>query len=80
MICNLRDIDLTPGDLTVITGDTHIYKSHLEAVKENMKRTPLPSPKLVVLNQHKDLQDFVYSDMKIIGYYPYPSIKAEMAV
>jgi thymidylate synthase len=80
MICNLRDIDLTPGDLTVITGDTHIYKSHLEAVKENMMRTPLPSPKLVVLNQHKDLRDFVYSDMKIIGYYPYPSIKAEMAV
>jgi dihydrofolate reductase / thymidylate synthase len=80
MICNLEGIDLTPGDLTVITGDTHIYKSHIDAVKENMERIPLPSPKLVILNKHKDLRDFVYSDMKIIGYHPYPSIKAEMAV
>lgn len=80
MICNLRDIDLTPGDLTVITGDTHIYLSHIEAVKENLKRTPRPPCKLVLKEPKDDLRDYTYSDIQLIGYHPYPSIKAEMAV
>ena len=48
LICNLEDIELTPGDLTVISGDTHIYLSHLEQVKLNLERKPRPFPKLVV--------------------------------
>ena len=39
LICNLEDIDLTPGDLTVMSGDTHLYLTHLEQVKENLNRT-----------------------------------------
>ena len=38
MICNLKDVDLTPGILTVVTGDTHIYNSHNDQVKENLER------------------------------------------
>ena len=26
LLCNLYDINLTPGELTVVTGDTHLYK------------------------------------------------------
>ena len=46
MICNLKDVDLTPGDLTVITGDTHIYKNHIGAVKTNIKRIYLSIPSI----------------------------------
>ena len=80
MICNLEDIDLTPGILTVITGDTHIYKTHIEQVTQNLERIPKPFPKLVVLNKRKNIEDFIYSDMKIIGYSPEPNIAAKMAV
>ena len=80
MICNLEDIDLTPGEITVVTGDTHIYNNHLDAVKENLKRTPRPFPQLFIKEKKKSLEDFTYEDIKLVGYTPYPSIKAEMAV
>lgn len=80
MICNLDGVELTPGTLSVVTGDTHVYKSHLEQVKENLKRTPKPYPKLIVKNRAKNIEDYVYGDFKLVGYHPDPSISAPMAV
>ena len=80
MICNLEGIRYNPGVLTVITGDTHIYKSHIKQVMENLEREPRPYPKLVVSGKKKDIMDFEFSDFKLIGYDPYPNIKADMAV
>ena len=48
MICNLKDIDLTPGKLTVMSCDTHIYTNHEEQIAENLKRKPTPAPKLII--------------------------------
>ena len=78
MICNLDGIELTPETLSVVTGDTHVYKSHLEQVKENLKRTPKPYPKLIVKNRAKNIEDYVYGDFKLVGYHPDPSISAPM--
>jgi dihydrofolate reductase / thymidylate synthase len=80
MICNLKDIDLTPGILTVVTGDTHIYSNHMKQVKQNLERHPKPFPKLVITEKKDKLEDFEYSDMKIIGYKPDKNIPAPMAV
>lgn len=80
MICNLKDINLTPGKLSVITGDTHIYKSHVDAVRENLKRTPKPYPMLKFDEEKTKLEDYCWDDFKIIGYKPYPNISAPMAV
>jgi dihydrofolate reductase / thymidylate synthase len=80
MICNLEDINLTPGILTVCTGDTHIYKSHIEQVKENISRTPKPFSKLVVKEKKKCITDFKYEDFKLIDYKPEKNISAPMAV
>lgn len=80
MICNLEGINLTPGELSVVSGDTHLYQNHLEAVNINLERTPRPFPKLVVKNRKKNIEEFEWTDFILIGYQPYPSIKAEMAV
>lgn len=80
LICNLEDIDLIPGTLTVVTGDTHLYKFHIEQAKENIRRKPRPFPKLLVKNKKKNIEDFTYEDIELIGYKPYSSIKASMAV
>lgn len=80
LICGLEDIDLTPGILTVISGDTHIYLNHADQAKENLDRIPRPFPKLVVKNTKKSIEDFELSDIEILDYNPYPSIKAQMAV
>ena len=80
MICNLNDIDLTPGDLSVITGDTHLYNTHLEGVNINLEREPRPFPKLVIKNKKDKIEDFNWEDIALYGYNPYPGIKVEMAV
>ena len=80
LLCNIEGIDYTPGILTVITGNTHLYTNHKEQAIENISRTPRPFPKVVVLNKKKDINEFTYEDLKLVGYSPYPSIKASMAV
>ena len=80
MLCNLEDIDLTPGDLTVFIADAHIYKSHIEQVKENLSRNPYPFPKLIIKEKKKNITDFKFEDLQIIGYRAHPNIKADMAV
>ena len=81
LLCNIEGIDLTPGDLTVFIADAHIYKSHIEQVKLNLERTPLPYPKLLIKGQKKkDIMQFKFEDLDLIGYKSYPNIKAEMAI
>jgi thymidylate synthase len=81
MLCGLDGIDLTPGELVVITGDTHIYKSHLAQVNKNLERVPYPFPKLFVKGEKKkDITEYTFDDLRLIGYKAHPSIPAEMAV
>lgn len=80
IICNLNDIDLKPGNLKVISGDTHIYLNHVEQCKENLLRTPRPYPKLLINKKYDNIEDIGFDDLTLIGYEPYPNIKAEMAV
>lgn len=76
LLCNIKDINLTPGILTVNIGDAHIYENHLNAVKEQMTREPRPYPKLEVLTQKKDITDFEFSDIKLLGYNPYDNTES----
>ena len=80
LICNLEGINLSPGTLTVVTGDTHIYKNHLKQVTENLTRKPYPFPKLIVKNKQKDITKFEFTDLELLGYRFYPRIAADMAV
>lgn len=80
MICNLTGIKYTPGKLTVITGDTHIYKSHIEQIKENLTRSPFPFPKLVINNEKENIENYTYEDFKLIGYKAQKNIGAPMAI
>ena len=84
LLCNMEGIDLTPGELTVFIADAHLYKSHIEQVKLNLERVPLPFPKLLIKltngEKKKDIQEFKFEDLDLIGYKSYPNIKAEMAV
>ena len=80
MICNLTDINLTPGKIICITGDTHVYKNHIEQAKINLERIPKPFPKLIVKGVKNNIEEFEWDDFKLVGYEPYPNIKAEMSV
>ena len=79
LLCNLEGINLTPGTLKVVTGDTHLYLNHLEQVKINLERTPIPFPKLLIREKKTNIEDFCFEDLIVLGYNPYPGIRAEMS-
>ena len=80
MLCNMKGIQLTPGILKVVTGDTHLYINHLGQVKINLERIPKPYPKLLIKEKKDNIEDFKFEDLELLGYNPYPGIKAEMSV
>ncbi|GCB74961.1 hypothetical protein scyTo_0019695 [Scyliorhinus torazame] len=71
---------LKPGDFVHTLGDAHIYKNHIEALKIQLQREPRPFPKLKILRNVENINEFKAEDFKLEGYDPYPTIKMEMAV
>lgn len=69
-----------PGEFIHVLGDAHIYKNHLEQVKEQVKRDPLSLPFLELNEEVKNIEDFSVEDIALRGYEHHPSIKGEMAV
>ena len=70
-----------PYELTHTIGDAHIYTNHIDALKLQITRTPLPFPKIEITdNSQKSVEDFSVNDFNILGYESYPSIKMKMAV
>lgn len=59
-------------------NDCHVYLNHIDAANEQLSREPRRFPTLVVNSDIDNVDDFTYNDVQIIGYDPYPSIKAEL--
>ena len=72
--------DLKVGELIISTGDTHIYKDHIEQVKEQLTREPFALPQLKLNSDIKDINDFKMEDIELINYQSHGTIKANMAV
>lgn len=68
------------GEFVHTFGDVHIYESHLDAVKEQLKREPKPFPKLVLDDALKTIDDFKPESVKLENYDPHPALKAELSV
>jgi len=71
---------LVPGELIHTLGDTHLYVNHLEQAKLQLKREPLPLPRLHLNPEVNDIFAFRYDDIVIEGYQHHPAIKAPVAV
>ena len=78
MFCEVAD--MTPGELIWNGGDTHIYVNHINALDEQIKREPFPSPVFKFARKVDDIDDFKYDDFVIEGYESHPTIKMEVAV
>lgn len=71
---------LEAGEFVHVLGDAHIYLNHVEQVKEQLGREPLPLPTLWINPDVKDITEFTMEDFRLDGYNYHPPIKAPMAV
>ena len=69
------------GTFVHTIGDAHLYTNHLEQSNLQLSRTPIePLPTLKLNPEIKNIDDFSYEDIEVIGYEHHPHIKAPIAV
>jgi len=75
-----QQADLKVGDFVWTGGDCHLYLNHLEQADQQLKREPLPLPRLAIHRRPPSLFDYRYEDFEILGYQSHPHIPAAVAV
>ena len=75
-----QQCDLSVGDFIWTGGDCHIYSNHQEQVALQLSREPRAYPTLDIRRRPSSIFDYAYEDFEVLGYDPYPAIKAPVAV
>jgi len=72
--------NLKPGDFIHTLGDAHVYSNHVEALREQLQRTPKPFPTIAIKRKVENIEEFQFDDFEVTGYEPHPKIAMDMAV
>ena len=75
-----QQCDLQAGEFVWTGGDCHIYSNHLEQVKLQLSREPLPLPKLEIKRRPDSIFDYRFEDFEIINYQSHARISAPVAI
>jgi thymidylate synthase len=75
-----QQADLGVGDFVWTGGDCHLYRNHLEQADEQLRRDPLPLPRLAIRRRPPSIFDYQYEDFEILNYEAHPHIRAAVAV
>ncbi len=73
-----QEVGMEIGYFSHTIVDAHIYVNHIEGLKEQLKRTPKPRPKLIIAK--KPLDELQFEDFTLTGYECDEPIKFEVAV
>ncbi len=83
-----QEVNLKLGSFAHTIIDAHIYVAdkgtemekydHMEGLKEQLKREPLPLSKLTIAK--KPIDELTFEDFELTGYQSHPKIKFEVAV
>ena len=72
-----KHCDLIPHEFIHYGGNCHIYAEHLDAMKEQITRTPYPFPTVEILNKRENINDYVLEDFKIHDYQHHRTYKTK---
>ncbi|KAK5781293.1 thymidylate synthase PWA37_004726 [Arxiozyma heterogenica] len=78
MIAHITDME--PGEFIHTMGDAHVYRDHIDALKEQIRREPRPFPTLKINRKVDSIDDFKFEDFEICDYNPHPRIQMTMSV
>jgi len=73
-----QEAGLTLGLFSHTIIDAHVYVNHVDALREQLLRTPRPLPRLEIAQ--KPIDRLTFEDFTILDYHPWPAIKFEVAV
>lgn len=71
---------LKRGEFIHVLGDIHVYKNHVDQLKEQLERVPGPFPILKIKNKRERIEEFQFEDFELIAYNPQGKLKMKMAV
>lgn len=78
MIAKVTNLEV--GEFVHTLGDAHLYKNHLEQARLQLSREPRPLPRMKIIGDQKEIEDFCYEDFLLEGYDPHPHISAPVAI
>ena len=73
-----QECGLTPGVFVHTLGDAHIYLNHVEGLREQLAREPLPLPRISVAR--KPFAELRLEDIQLHDYQHHPFIRLPVAV
>jgi thymidylate synthase len=73
-----NECGLVPGIFTHTLGDAHIYQNHIDGLRKQLERQPLPLPRLRLAN--RPTLEMRFEDIELLDYQHHPFIKFPIAV
>jgi thymidylate synthase len=75
-----KQVNMVPDELIYNGGDVHLYKNHIEPIKEQLNREPYPLP-IVKLSDRvvNDIADYTLDDIVLENYKSHPTIKMPLS-
>jgi thymidylate synthase len=73
-----RQCELEPGVFVHTFGDLHVYLNHVAGLEEQLRREPLPPPRVRIAP--RPLDELRFEDFTLIDYRHHPFIRFEVAV
>lgn len=64
-----KHCDLIADEFIYFLGNAHIYEEHFELIQEQLKREPLPFPKINILHKHENIEDYTIDDIEWVEKY-----------
>lgn len=81
LLCVIAHLtNLIPYEIIYSLGNLHIYSNHVEQMREQLDRESLDLPILWINPELNSIDDFVRSDVKLIGYQHRGVLRGEVAV
>lgn len=73
---------MKPREIVYVSGDAHVYKSHVDNFEKMIQRNCHPSPmvKLSDSVKTKDFKELGVEDFELIGYFPQSNLRFEMSI
>lgn len=74
--------NLAPGEFIHVLGDAHVYLNHVEPLREQLKRRPLPLPTLRIAPKKtiERIEDYTFDDFELSNYKCHAKIKMDISV